>query len=99
MGLNPGGSSDTSPDDSAAIDYAEAAKQGNSLADKAAAAADADPRWTRLADSINTIAMIFQDAADRGDTAFPTLTDDDRTAFTNANRTMNAECRKAFASG
>ncbi|MFB6677156.1 hypothetical protein ACFCWG_33075 [Streptomyces sp. NPDC056390] len=69
------------------------------VADEAAAAADADPQWTRLADSINTIAMIFQGAADQGDTTGATITDDDDTAIRNANRTVHAECRKAFATG
>ncbi|MFE2734113.1 hypothetical protein [Streptomyces sp. NPDC059349] len=96
LGLNPGGSSGTPRGDSTPVDWAEAAKEGDSLADKAAAAADTDPRWTRLADSINTMTMIVQGIADRGDTG---LADDDRPAFTDANRTLHAECRKAFAGG
>jgi hypothetical protein len=99
LGLKPGGPSDTAPDDSTTTDLAEAAKEGNSLADKAAAAADADPRWTRLADAINTITMIFQGAADQGDATGTTLTDADHTDVKNAARVMHAECRKAFATG
>ncbi|MGW1944929.1 hypothetical protein ACWCRC_11445 [Streptomyces sp. NPDC001940] len=99
MGAGMGSVPNTNTDDEAPVDWADVADGLNDIADTAASAASKDPRWNRLADSMNTLQSLMSALASQQATTsgIPALTPEDQRLTDETLDVVNSECRKARA--